>query len=93
MSLWPLPADEYFGLISGPNASHGGWTASEKHYVLMIQQRLQQLGYAPKTAGWADGVFEQPTKDSVAKWQHDKWEQDTTRFGEVWSDDWKRLFS
>lgn len=90
---WPLPGNEYFGNIKGPNASHGGFYANERPYIKMIQQKLQALRYAPNILGWADGIYEQPTVDAVAKWQHAKWAKYTTRYGEIWADDWQRLFS
>jgi GH25 family lysozyme M1 (1,4-beta-N-acetylmuramidase) len=89
---WPLPENEYFGLITGPNESHGGINGVEKTYVRMIQQKLQQLGYAPNYGGWADGVFEQATADSVSAFQRDHM-PGTEFFGQVWHDDWNRLFS
>lgn len=87
-----LPAGHYYGLISGPAQSHGGINASERAAVRLIQQRLQQLGYAPAGAGWADGVFEQPTADAVAAWQKVNM-PGTTFYGQVWGDDWAKLFS
>lgn len=96
---WPsyVPSSEYFGLITGPNASHGGYYSQEKPDVKAIQQRMIKLGYVKGitdvNSSWADGKFEQPTKDAVAKWQHAKYESQTTRFGEVWTDDWQRLFT
>ncbi len=90
-SHWPLAQNEYFGLITGPDASHGGFSAWERPYVKRIQQKMQTLGYAPKTAGWADGIYEKPTAQAVAAWQHAKWSAVTSRYGEVWSDDWARL--
>lgn len=92
---WPsyIPKSEYFGLITGPNASHGGYYVAEREDVRAIQQRFQALGRAPQAASWADGLFEQPTYDVVAKWQRDLYRPLTTRFGEVWSDDWVRLFT
>jgi hypothetical protein len=79
-------------LISGPRESHGGYFVWERPYVKSIQSRLIKLGYVPGAgADWADGKFQQPTKDAVAAWQHDKWEAETTQFGEVWQDDWARL--
>jgi hypothetical protein len=88
---FPLPLDEFFGLITGPDKSHGGAYAFERPYVRAIQQRLQKLGYAPRTPGWADGIFEQPTADAVAKWQRAHM-PGTEFFGEVWADDWAKLF-
>jgi hypothetical protein len=94
-AAWPLPPDHYFGLISGPKESHGGFFVWERPYVKSIQRRLIELGYVPGVqdvdSDWADGVFQRPTKDAVAAWQHDKWEAQTTRFGEVWKDDWTHL--
>ncbi|MEO6703166.1 MAG: peptidoglycan-binding domain-containing protein [Jatrophihabitantaceae bacterium] len=90
---WPLPTGHYFGLITGPDECHGGINAAEGNWVRKIQQRLQALGYAPKAAGWADGKFEAPTKDAVAAWQRAKYAHCTSRYGEIWSDDWARLFA
>jgi len=50
------------------------------------------LAFAPNIPGWADGIFEQPTKDAVTLWQHARM-PDTTLFGEVWHDDWNALFT
>jgi hypothetical protein len=92
---WPLPADDYFGLVSGPAKSHGGFFIWERPYVRWIQRRLITLGFVPGVhdthSDWVDGVFEQPTKDAVAAWQLDRWATQTTRFGEIWRDDWQRL--
>lgn len=86
---WPLAPGNYFGLITGPSQSHGGYYASEKSYIRAIQQRLTALGYRAAV----DGKFGPATKTAVSAWQHAKWAKYTTRYGEVWSDDWKRLFS
>lgn len=103
---WPsyMPSGHYFGLITGPSQSHGGYyqkfsTAhpDERPDIKAIQKRLIKLGYVPgvtdPNAGWADGVFEQPTKEAVTKWQKAKYNVSTTRYGEVWPDDWKHLFT
>lgn len=93
---FPLPAGDYFGLITGPNQSHGGFSASERIWVKAIQQRLIKKGYVPGVtdinSGWADGVFEQATADAVTRFQK-KEMPGTTFFGQVWSDDWRKLFS
>lgn len=91
---WPayMQPGNYFGLITGPAQSHGGYYAQEQPDVLAIQLRLQQLGYAPNRPGWADSKFEQPTADAVAEFQHAKL-PGTTIFGQVWSDDWAALFA
>lgn len=92
---FPLPRDEYFGLITGPKKSHGGINAWEQGHVRSIQQALIRKGYVPgvtnPSSGWADGKFEQPTKDAVTRFQRREMRQ-TTRFGEVWWDDWDKLF-
>lgn len=92
---WPsyMPTDQYFGLITGPNESHGGYYVEEQPDVRAIQERMQALGYAPSVAGWADGIFEQPTADAVAAWQRALYAAQTSRYGEVWTDDWQRLFT
>lgn len=87
---FPLPSNEYFGLVTGPSASHGGYFENERPHIVRIQQALQRKGFAPNYPGWADGIFEQPTADAVAAWQRANM-PGTTRFGEVWSDDWAVL--
>lgn len=92
---WPLPSGHYFGLITGPDESHGGLYPSEIPHVKWIQGRLISLGYVSGVhdpeSDWADGKFETPTRDAVARWQHAKWAAQTSRFGEIWQDDWDRL--
>lgn len=90
---FPLPSGQYFGPTSGPTISHGGFYGWERPYITRIQQRLQALGYAPRIAGWADGLYGPHTAAAVTKWQRAKWARYTTRYGEVWADDWRRLFS
>jgi hypothetical protein len=46
----------------------------------------------PKDAGWADGKFEQPTANAVAAWQR-KNMPGTKFYGQVWADDWQKLFT
>ncbi len=91
---WPtyMHGGDYFGLVTGPAQSHGGYYAIERPDVFAIQQRLQTLGYAPKAPGWADGVFEKPTLDAVAAWQHAHM-PGTQFYGQVWQDDWTSLFT
>lgn len=95
---WPsyMGPNDYFGLITGPEASHGGYYSNERADIQAIQQQLIRGGYVPGITdpndGWADGVFEQPTKEAVANWQRANYPELTTRYGEVWSDDWSRLF-
>lgn len=96
---WPgyMPLSHYFGLITGPNESHGGYYWQERPDVRAIQQRLIVLGYVPgvinPASSWADGLYEQATVDAVARWQRARYAHLTTRYGEVWLDDWVRLFT
>lgn len=91
---WPLPRDHYFGLITGPNESHGGFYTAEREWVRTIQRALIRKGYVPgitdPNSPWADGVFEQPTADAVTRFQRAEM-PGTTWFGQVWWDDWAKL--
>lgn len=91
---WPLPRNEYFGLVTGPAASHGGYYPNEQPYVRAIQQALIRKGYVPGVSDpgspWADGIYEQATADAVARFQRAQM-PGTTYFGQVWWDDWARL--
>jgi hypothetical protein len=93
---WTLSAGNYYGLITGPAVSHGGATAGEKAAIKLIQQQLIRKGFVPGVtnplSGWADGVFGQPTADAVTRFQK-KYLPKTTLFGQVWHDDWNKLFS
>ena len=79
----------YFGLISGPNESHGGKYPQERPDITAIQARLNSVGFKCL----ADGVFGPRTKAAVTDWQEKFYASSTSRYGEVWSDDWKRLFT
>ena len=91
---FPLPRTHYFGLITGPDASHGGYYGWERPLVRIIQQRLIHKGYVPGitdwNSPWADGIFEQPTADAVARFQHAEM-PGTQYFGQVWWDDYAQL--
>lgn len=86
---YPLGPGNYFGPITGPGVSHGGWWAWERPYVRMIQQRLTTLGYTP---GPVDGIFGPRTAAAVAAWQHAHYAATTQFYGQVWGDDWAHLF-
>ena len=85
---WPLPKNHYFGLKSGPAQSHGGGQAKDVPWVRWIQTRMNELKYGSLRV---DGDFGPTTKASVTKWQRARYQAQTTRFGEVWSDDFVRL--
>lgn len=89
---WPsfMGPGDYFGLITGPAHSHGGYFASERPVISAIQARLDRLGYDP---GKVDGTFGPATKAAVAAWQHKVAPAATDKPGQVWADDWKRLFT
>ncbi|GIM88928.1 peptidoglycan-binding domain-containing protein [Paractinoplanes toevensis] len=93
---WPLPRGHYFGLITGPAASRGGFTQDERVWVRKIQSQLIRKGYVPGVtdpdSGWADGVFEKPTADAVARFQRAEM-PGTKLFGQVWADDFAQLFA
>ena len=93
---FPLPRNEYFGLITGPSQSHGGYYASERPPIRMIQQALIRKGYVPGVSDpgsrWADGIFERPTADAVTRFQRAQM-PGTQFYGQVWWDDWAKLLS
>jgi hypothetical protein len=106
---WPGPQlhfgpHDFFGNINGPEESHGGGFANERPFVKMIQQRLIALGFVPGVTDinddWADGIFDikgnhsltGPTSHAVIRFQRAHM-PGTKFFGQVWSDDWARLFS
>ena len=66
---FPLAAGHYFGDIEGPDESHGGFWADEQIWVAQVQRALQAAGKAPSYAGWADGIWESPTTESMKAWQ------------------------
>src|SRR5699024_10672073 len=84
---WPLASGQYFGPITGPADSHGGWASWEKPYVKWIQKRLTAHGYPVK----ATGTFDDATKHAVSKWQRDNYAATTSIYGSVWADDYKHL--
>lgn len=88
--VFPLPAGHYYGLITGPSESHGGYYLTERDEIQLIQKRLQALGHAPNISGWADGIFEQPTADAVIKYQRAK---NLVADGKVGPVTWTKLFS
>ncbi len=84
----------YYGIITGPAKSHGGYFASERPIIRVIQQRLIAKGYVPRInnwrSGWADGLFEGATVEAVTRFQ--RREMPGTRyFGRVWADDHRQL--
>lgn len=95
-SLIRQGSGQYLGLITGPNNSHGGYNASERPIIKMLQQRLIACGFVPgvtnTNSSWADGIFERPTADAVTRFQK-KHMPGTQYYGQVWFDDWKKLFS
>lgn len=94
---FPLPRSDYFGLITGPAQSHGGFYPSERPWIRLLQGALIRKGYVPGiknplTTSWDDGIFGQPTKDAVSRFQHA--EMPGTKFyGQVWADDWAKLLA
>jgi hypothetical protein len=91
---WPLPPGNYFGLISGPNASHGGFLAADQAWVRDIQQALIRKGYVPGISDvhspWATGKYTEPTRDAVLRFQKAKGRPQT---GTVAEGDWAPLLA
>jgi hypothetical protein len=91
---WPLPPGNYFGLITGPAASHGGYDAADRAFVRQIQQALIQRGYVPGVTDpgspWADGTYTEPTRQAVLQFQQ---AIGTPQTGTIGPDDWGRLLS
>lgn len=94
---YPFGGEDRFGLITGPAQLHGGDPEFDGAEVIqcitLIQQRLQFLGYAAADIGWTSGRYEQSTCDAVAAWQSRNMVGVTEFPGEVWSDDYAKLFS
>lgn len=88
IATWPLKTGHYFGLISGGEKSHGGYYKWERPYIEDIQRRLTRLKFPTKV----DGTFNLDTKKAVTNWQKAKYNSLTSRYGEIWRDDWYRLF-
>jgi hypothetical protein len=89
---WPLPPENYFGLIAGPNASHGGFLAADHPYIREIQQALIRKGFVPGITDpnsiWANGIYAQLTREAVLRFQRSVGYHQT---GNIWPDDWNRL--
>lgn len=106
----PIPAiiargtQNYFGSISGPTESKGGYNVVERPLIKMLQQRLIACGFVPAVTSvystWADGIFDTPadrpgqgaTSQAVARFQRAHM-PNTQYFGQVWWDDWQKLFN
>lgn len=103
-SLIRQGSSQYFGSISGPKNSHGGYYPGERQWVKMIQQRLIVCGFVPghtnPNDGWADGIYDTPgdrpntgaTSQAMARFQHAHM-PGTKFFGQCWWDDWGKLFN
>jgi hypothetical protein len=91
---WPLPPENYFGLITGPNESHGGGRAADHPYIREIQQALIRKGFVPGVtdpdSGWANGTYEELTREAVLRFQRSIGYHQT---GNIWPDDWNRLLA
>lgn len=70
---YTLPPGHYYGPITGPAKSHGGFYASERPAVKLIQQALIRKGFVPgitnPNSGWADGKYEALTTGAVKRFQ------------------------
>ena len=81
---FPLKNGQVFGLWNEPgvDAKTGSpwrmltrsgdprWDGADiRNLIKLIQVALQKTGKAPNRPGWADGLYEQPTKDAVKLFQ------------------------
>ena len=93
-SPWPLPPGQYFGLITGPAASHGGFYPADQAYIRQIQQALIRQGYVPgvtdPAASWADGSYTQATQAAVLRFQQ---AAGLPKTGNITAADWARLLA
>ena len=91
----PIPAliargtGDYFGLITGPNESHGGAYASEQPNIRLIQQFLN---WKEKANLEVNGIFGPTTAAAVSAFQK-AYMPDTEFYGQVWFDDWTKMAS
>lgn len=98
----PVPAviaagsGQYFGLMSGPAASHGGRNPDDRPVVRILQQRLIACGFVPGVTdindGWADGLFGDATAAAVSAFQQAKM-PGSDHPGQCAADDWTTLFN
>lgn len=91
---WPLPPGHYFGLITGPANSHGGFYPADRGWVRLIQQALIRKGYVPgvtdPASPWASGTYTEPTREAVLRFQQATGRPQT---GSVSPADWALLLS
>jgi hypothetical protein len=91
---WPLPPGQYFGLITGPTESHGGFVPADRAFVQQIQQALIRKGYVPgvtdPASPWAGGTYTEPTREAVLRFQQAAGRPQT---GDVSLADWALLLS
>ena len=91
---WPLPPGQYFGLITGPAASHGGFFPADQAWIRQIQQALIRRGYVPgvtdPAAPWADGTYTPATQAAVLRFQQ---AASLPQTGSVTAADWASLLA
>lgn len=92
---FPYSHDHCFGLITDPSAKvHGGINATERRYIIWIQQGLIATGcvggIGDWRSSWADGRYEGATVQAMALYQR-RFEPRTTLFGQCWWDDYRDL--
>lgn len=80
---------DYYGLITGPNRSHGGAYKSEQDEVKLIQRFLN---WKMDAGLKVDGIFGKSTAHAVAAFQS-KYMPGTEFPGQVWFDDWHKMAS
>jgi hypothetical protein len=91
---WPLPPGNYFGLITGPAVSRGGFVPADRAFIKQIQEALIKKGFVPgisdPASTWADGTYTEPTQQAVLRFQQ---AAGTPQTGSIGPGDWARLLT
>lgn len=96
LPAWPLTGKNYFGLLTGPALSHGGWFGWEQPYIRLLQQWLIFHGVTSVdpahclSSTWADGKFEKETAAAVVLW-HQRFYPNQPSMDRIYADDAARL--
>ena len=91
---WPLAPGNYFGLITGPAQSHGGYVQTDQGWIRQIQQALIAKGYVTGVtdpgSSWVNGQYTQVTYQAVLQFQQAAGLPQT---GTITATDWAALLT
>jgi Putative peptidoglycan binding domain/Rv2525c-like, glycoside hydrolase-like domain len=91
---WPLAPGNYFGPITGPAQSHGGYYPADQGWIRLIQQRLIAKGYVSGVtdpdSSWADGQYGPATRQAVLRFEQ---AADLPQTGTITAADWAVLLA